>query len=82
MQAAGLPDLVAGSAEEYFDMAVGLARAPKLLLDLRERLAAAHTSAPLFDAAKFAADLERAFVHMDVLRARGLAPRGFEVDTV
>ena len=82
LQAAGLPDLVAGSAEEYFDMAVGLARAPKLLLDLRERLAAAHASAPLFDAAKFAADLERAFVHMDVLRARGLAPRGFEVDTV
>jgi len=78
LHAAGLPDLIAAGAEEYFDMAVGLAGDASKLRELRERLAAAHASAPLFDAARFAGDIERAYLKMAELRDGVFAPRGID----
>lgn len=78
--AAGLPDLVAKSREEYLQTAVALAGDPSRLRDLRARLAAAHRGAPLFDPGGFAAALELAFGEMARRRREALAPRGFAVD--
>jgi protein O-GlcNAc transferase len=79
LHAAGMPELLVTSAENYVELAMGLARTPSRLLDLRDKLAAAHGNAPLFDASRFAFDLERAFLKMSKLRNEGHAARGFAV---
>ncbi|MBF0126708.1 MAG: tetratricopeptide repeat protein [Magnetococcales bacterium] len=55
----GLPELVTGSWEEYFELAVALARDPVRLQGLRERLWVNRLTHPLFDTERFARDLER-----------------------
>ncbi|MAG95266.1 MAG: tetratricopeptide repeat protein [Alphaproteobacteria bacterium] len=57
--AAGLPELAAASLDEYFAKALGWAEDASTLADLRARLAANRTSAPLFDAAAFCRYLEQ-----------------------
>ena len=79
LHAAGLPELIASSEENYIDIAIGMARAPQRLIHLRAKLAAAHAGAPLFQAGMFAADLERALAHMAQLKSSGLPARGFNV---
>ncbi|KAG5191098.1 putative UDP-N-acetylglucosamine-peptide N-acetylglucosaminyltransferase [Tribonema minus] len=65
LKAAGLPELVAGSVEEYEEAAVALATEPERLFALRQRLAAARRGAPLFDTQRwvrsFEAGLERVY---------------------
>lgn len=58
--AAGLPELVTHSADEYEKLALMLARDPARLTALRERLAANHATAPLFDTAALARNIEAA----------------------
>ncbi|HEY0267181.1 MAG TPA: tetratricopeptide repeat protein, partial [Rhizomicrobium sp.] len=62
--AAGLPELVTHSAENYEALALALARDPVRLKDLRDRLAANHATAPLFDTARLTRDIETAFAAM------------------
>src|SRR5262249_28872176 len=56
--AVGLPELVAGSADDYFAIASGLARDPARLADLRRGLRERVARSPLVDTACFTRDLE------------------------
>jgi len=79
LHAAGLPELIAGSAEAYEALALDLATHPDRLAATRTRLAAQRLSCPLFDSALFTRRLEAAFATM-VERARaGLPPASFAV---
>ena len=61
LTAAGLPELIAGSAAEYETLALDLARDPARLGALRDRLAA---GSPLFDTPRLARELEAAYTAM------------------
>ena len=61
LKTVGLPELVTESLEAYEALALDLARDPERLADLRARLAAARATSPLFDADRFARDLEDAY---------------------
>ena len=60
--AAGLPELVMHSTEEYESLALALACDPALMKTLRDRLAANRATAPLFDTARFTRNLEAAYL--------------------
>jgi predicted O-linked N-acetylglucosamine transferase (SPINDLY family) len=60
---AGLPDLITDSFDAYERLAYSLATDPRLLDDVRSRVAAARTSS-LFDAESFARDLERVYLNL------------------
>ena len=62
--AAGLPELMATSREEYFDLALRLAMHPEELGKIRQRLAQNRLMCPLFDTERFTRDLERMFETM------------------
>lgn len=74
LHAAGLPELVTRSLPEYRERALQLASHPDLLQGLRTRLEQNRDRLPLFDAAGFARDLERAFAAMWQRHAAGLPP--------
>jgi len=74
LQAVGLPELIAGSLEEYEDRAVRLATAPTELAGLRAKLADSRLRAPLFDTERFARHLEQAYRSMWERHARGFPP--------
>ncbi len=71
LHAVGLPELVTQSLSDYEALALRLARDPRRLAELRERLAAARGTAPLFDTDRFRQHLEAAYREM--LRARAPA---------
>ena len=58
LHAAGLPELVTTSLEEYEQLALTLAREPARLAELRSRLAAGRETAPLFDGVRYVRNLE------------------------
>ncbi len=60
LHAIGLPELVADSLAEYESRALALARDPRCLTQLRERLVANRQTKPLFDMARFTRNLEAA----------------------
>ncbi len=64
LQAVGLPELIADSAEDYRSLAVTLATDPDALAAIRNKLGAARETASLFDTARFARNLEDALVTM------------------
>jgi predicted O-linked N-acetylglucosamine transferase (SPINDLY family) len=64
LSAAGLPELITYSAEDYEATALALARDPARLKALRAKLAAARATAPLFDITGFARRLEAAYEAM------------------
>ncbi len=79
LNAIGLPELVAGDYKAFVNLAAGFANDPASLVPLRQRLIANRFTAPLFDAARFCRNLEKAFTMM-VDRARsGLEPVAFDV---
>ena len=78
LKAAGLPELIAASVEEYEARASELARNPGLLAALKAKLAQARTSA-LFDTAAYTRRLERAYVTMWQKSQCGQPPTAFEV---
>ena len=61
LNAAGLPELIAGSDEDYLALADALAKDPGRCRALRDRLGAARASAPLFDTGRFGRDMGRLF---------------------
>ena len=79
MHAAGLPELVTESLEDYEALALRLARDPAALANLKSRLAAERATMKLFDAARFTRHLEAAYVTMHERRQRRLKPEGFAV---
>lgn len=58
LTAVGMPELICVDAEQYRTLAIDMARSPALLESLKERLTAARVSAPVFDTARYARDLE------------------------
>jgi len=64
LTAAGLPELITETAEEYEALALALARDPARLKALRDRLAANRATAPLFDTPRLARELEAAYREM------------------
>jgi predicted O-linked N-acetylglucosamine transferase (SPINDLY family) len=64
LAAAGLPELITDTAEDYEALALALARDPARLNALRDRLIANRASAPLFDTPRLARDLEAAYSRM------------------
>lgn len=79
LKAAGMPELVTFSLEEYEALALKLANEPGMLDNLRGRLEANRISAPLFAIEAFTRNLEAAFAHMVALRAHGRTPETFSV---
>jgi predicted O-linked N-acetylglucosamine transferase (SPINDLY family) len=62
LTAIGLPELIVSSAYEYEQLAVELARHPQRLADLKRKLAHHRVTAPLFNAGRYARNLETAYV--------------------
>jgi predicted O-linked N-acetylglucosamine transferase (SPINDLY family) len=82
LHAAGLPELVTASLEEYQALALKLARGDRLLGELRTRLERNRASAPLFDTDRFRRHIESAFRTMWEIWQRGDKPRAFAVEPV
>jgi predicted O-linked N-acetylglucosamine transferase (SPINDLY family) len=61
LRAVDMPGLIAETPEGYFDLALSLARDRPRLASLNSALLASRDSAPLFDAGRFARDLEALF---------------------
>lgn len=61
LTAAGLPDLITENLADYEQLAYEIATDPSLLQDLRARLEQAKGTAPLFNPALFARDLEQLY---------------------
>jgi predicted O-linked N-acetylglucosamine transferase (SPINDLY family) len=80
LQAAGLPELVTFSLEDYEALALALARDPERLAAIRARLARDQASCPLFDTGRFTRHLESAYLTMWQRAERGMSPAGFSVD--
>ncbi|RME34923.1 MAG: hypothetical protein D6786_03480 [Gammaproteobacteria bacterium] len=74
VRAAGLPELVCRSHEEYRDRAIELGRDRDALRGLKEKLRRNRERAPLFDVAGRIRDLERAYETAWRRHLRGLPP--------
>jgi len=64
LNAVGLPELITSTQESYEVLAIGLARNPQKLSDIKLKLARNRLSAPLFDTPLFAKNLETAYIEM------------------
>lgn len=82
VSAAGLPDMVAASLEDYEAAALRLARDGSALGALKERLARGRDSCPLFDTAKFCLHLEAAYRGMWERYRQGKPPESFAVERI
>ncbi|MEE4358637.1 MAG: tetratricopeptide repeat protein, partial [Desulfococcaceae bacterium] len=79
LTAAGLPELVTKSLEEYENLALHLARNRDELSRLREKLAENRCKEPLFDTPLFARNLEKAYKEMWQIFKAGEKPRQIDV---
>ena len=80
LHAAGLPELVTESLEDYQALALALAQDRPRLKSLRDKLAGNRSGCTLFDTARFARGLEAAYLQMwDIYNEGGQAPRAFAV---
>ncbi|MBS0500568.1 MAG: tetratricopeptide repeat protein [Burkholderiaceae bacterium] len=74
LQACGLPDLVTHDARAYVDQALQLSAEPERVQAFKRQLAQTRLAVPLFDTARFARHLERAFDLAWERHAQGLPP--------
>jgi len=79
LQALGLPQLVTSSLNTYRETAVGLARAPQDLAEIRRNLVTARGSAAHFDTALFTRNLEAGYREAWKRHAAGETPRHIAV---
>jgi predicted O-linked N-acetylglucosamine transferase (SPINDLY family) len=82
LQAAGLPEFVTASLQEFEASALRLARNPAALSEVRARLARNRQTWPLFDTARFTRHLESAYTTMWERQQRGDAPASFAVKAI
>lgn len=64
VRAAGIPELVTESVEDYYRVALELAAKPARLKKIKAKLAKDRLSCPLFDAKRFTQDLESMYKRM------------------
>ncbi len=74
LHAVGLRELVADSEGYYEALVLGLASEPDRLASIRATLAANLRTSPLFDTARYAANIETAFAEVHQRRLDGRAP--------
>ncbi|MBV6416916.1 MAG: hypothetical protein CMLOHMNK_01534 [Steroidobacteraceae bacterium] len=79
LTAAGLPELVVASHDEYVALAVAVGRDAAYRTQLRRRVGERVRRSPLFDTDRFRAHLEAAFEAMWRRHAAGLDPASFDV---
>jgi predicted O-linked N-acetylglucosamine transferase (SPINDLY family) len=79
LNAAGLPELITSSIEEYETCATKLAEDRTALIAIRARLKANARSCPLFDTPAFTHDLERALEVAWIRYRDGLSPDHIEI---
>jgi predicted O-linked N-acetylglucosamine transferase (SPINDLY family) len=80
LTAVGLPELVTTSLADYEALALRLATDPRLIGELRARLAANRLTHPLFDTSRFCRHIEAAYATMWETWQRGEAPQSFAVE--
>jgi protein O-GlcNAc transferase len=78
----GLPELIAGSLQDYEALALKLARDRRMLADLRSRLQHNLAASPLFDTDRFRRHIEAAYTTMWEISQRGDKPRAFAVEPI
>lgn len=76
LYAAGLPELVTESAEDYENLAVRLATEPGALARIKAKLT---RNCPLFDTDLFRRNIEAAYIRMWAMWLKGEQPRAFSV---
>ncbi len=74
LRAVGLGSLSVGSREAYVSLAIRLAQSPDELEGLKQTLALARQSSPLFDPVRYCRHLETAFEAIYARARRGAAP--------
>ena len=79
LHAAGLPEMVTDSLENYEALALELAQSPAMLDHLKARLKRGRRSQPLFDTARFTRNLESAYLTMWERYQKGQPPAHFAV---
>ena len=79
LHAAGVPELVTGSLDEYHALALKLAREPALLAGTKSKILANRDSCPLFDTVRLARHIEAAYMTMWERWQRGEPPSNFAV---
>jgi predicted O-linked N-acetylglucosamine transferase (SPINDLY family) len=82
LRSIGLPELVTQTLDEYEALALALARQPKRLQAITQRLERNRNSEPLFDTERFARNLDQALEMMWRLHEAGEAPRSFDVTDI
>jgi predicted O-linked N-acetylglucosamine transferase (SPINDLY family) len=80
LKAAGVPELVTNSLEDYEALALELATDPALLRSIRRKLEANRPTCPLFDSDRFRRHIEAAYATMWDIYRRGESPRSFRVE--
>jgi predicted O-linked N-acetylglucosamine transferase (SPINDLY family) len=82
LSAAGLPELITQSLDEYEALGMELATTPAMLVAARARLILHRHDHPLFDTGRFRRHLESAYMQMWDRHQRGDPPESFEVRPV
>ena len=77
--AAGLPELITRTDEEYEALALTLATKPAHLKALREKLESQRLNCPLFDTDRFRQHIEAAYLSMHDRARSGMPPEAFRV---
>jgi predicted O-linked N-acetylglucosamine transferase (SPINDLY family) len=82
LNAVGLPELIAGSREDYEALALKLAFNRELLADIKARLAQNRATYPLFNTDRFRRHIEAAYVTMWERGQSGEPPASFAVPAI
>jgi predicted O-linked N-acetylglucosamine transferase (SPINDLY family) len=82
LHAAGLPELVTNSLDEYERRALELATMPALLNNTRAKLEGNRTTQPLFDTDRLRRHVESAYLTMWDKYQHGAPPAGFAVEPI
>lgn len=82
LQAAGMPQLMSDSFDEYVAKAIALGNDPGTARAMREDLLRRRDTMPLFDPARFAEHLGRAYEGMVEIWRQGEKPHAFDVTSV
>ena len=79
LRAAGLPELIAPSLDDYEALAVQLAKEPGMLLRVKDKIACSRSTMPLFDRNRSTREIEAAYIRMWKIWRSGEDPRPFAV---
>jgi protein O-GlcNAc transferase len=79
LTAVGLSDLITDTLESYEARAIELGRSGNLIAEFKARLLQGRNTAPLFDARRFARNLEAAYIRMHERYRAGLSAESIDV---